>query len=226
MSALLDALESAPPSEETFVQNRREILEHIEGRLGFRLSGEDREAISAVYRAFFDGQLELRFRSHGRPPMPYHPTYRRLLTARSLSGRSGHFLSSAEDYRFVRELVRAGRVVPVVGDFAGPGALRAVGSFLRGRGEVVSAFYVSNVEFYLIRAGRFEDFADNVAALPVSERSLFIRAYFDYGLPHPAELPGERSTTILQRIPRFLALHRSGAYRTFWDVCTVDYLKP
>ena len=42
-------------------------------------------------------------------------------------------------------------IVPVVGNFAGPQALRAVGSFLRDRGATVTAFYLSNVEGYLAR---------------------------------------------------------------------------
>ena len=118
-----------------------------------------------------------------------------------------------------------GRLVPVVGDFAGGHALRAVGDFLRERGETVSAFYVSNVEFYLLRAGGFRQYVDNVRSLPLTEDSLFIRAYFDYGLNHPAAMPGHRSTTILQRIPRFLSLYDSGSLRNYWDICTMDYLQ-
>lgn len=225
LAALLSAVESAEPSPEAFERNLEEIVKHVEHKLRVSLAAEDRSTLRAIYRTFFEGQLELRFRSYGRPAMPYHPTYRDLLTARSPSGEDGHFLASAEDYRYVRDLERAGRVVPVVGDFAGPYALRAIGKFLEEQGETVSAFYVSNVEFYLLRSGRYHQFVANVKELPLREDSLFIRSYFDYGLAHPASLPGYRSTTILQRVPRFLALYQSGVYRSYWDVCTIDYLR-
>lgn len=223
--SLIAALESSPARAELFEQNLTAILEHIERRLVFSVGEEDRADLRSLYRAFFEGQLELRFRSHGRPPMTYHPTFRELLTARSPSGREGHFLTSPDDYGYVRDLARAGRLVPVVGDFAGPASLKAIGSFLRERGEAVAAFYVSNVEFYLIRSGRFGSFVANVRELPLAEDALFIRAYFDYGLAHPVGLPGHRSTTLLQRIPRFLALYEAGVYRSYWDVCTIDYLR-
>jgi hypothetical protein len=223
--ALLAAFESQLPRADVFERNRAAIFEHIEERLRFPLSEEDRAALSSLYQAFFQGQLELRFRSHGRPTMPHHPTFRELLSSKSPSGQRGHFLTSPADYSYVREMARAGRLVPVVGDFAGPRSLKAIAAFLRERGETVSAFYLSNVEFYLIRSRRFASFVANVKQLPLAEDSLFIRAYFDYGLTHPAGIPGHRSTTLLQRIPRFLALYEAGAYRSYWDVCTVDYLR-
>ena len=40
-------------------------------------------------------------------------------------------------------------LVPVVGNFAGPKALRDVGQYIREHGGTVSAFYLSNVEQYL-----------------------------------------------------------------------------
>ena len=66
-------------------------------------------------------------------------------------------------------------IVPVVGDFAGPRALRAIGSYLRARGAVVTAFYVSNVEDYLRRNGVWAAFCANVASMPLDAASVFIR---------------------------------------------------
>ena len=123
-------------------------------------------AIELIYRAYFEEQLGLRFRSHGRRPMPHYPTYRRLLTAEGSDGTLGHFLSRPDDYAFVRELAESGRLLPVIGDFAGEHALRSIGRFVEEQGETVTAFYVSNVEFYLIRSGVFPTYVENVRALP------------------------------------------------------------
>jgi hypothetical protein len=86
------------------------------------------------------------------------------------------FLSSEEAFAFVKGLQTRNLVVPVVGNFAGVKALRAIGSFLREKGTTVSAFYLSNVEEYLRRDGIWSDFCDNVGALPLDETSTFIRS--------------------------------------------------
>jgi hypothetical protein len=220
---VLAALEGSEVEEKLFARNLAAAFEHVEKNLDFPLDAKDRNVLEFTYRSFFDEQLDLRFKSHGRPPMPYHPTYRSLLLAKDAEGEPSHFLSRPDDYDHVRRLAREGRLVPVVGDFAGPHALKAVGKFAREQGETVTAFYVSNVEFYLLRAGLFPSYVENVRALPLTESSQFIRAYFSYGYPHPAALAGHRSTLVRQRIPRFLELFDRGAYEDYWDVSTLDY---
>jgi hypothetical protein len=215
--------ESASPDGDLFAQNLQAVYRHIEGNLGFPLDAEDRRVLDLTYRSFFDEQLELRFKSHGRPPMPYHPTYRTLLLAEDEAGNRAHFLSRPDDYAHVRKLAREGRLVPVVGDFAGAHALQAIGEFARERDLAISAFYVSNVEFYLLRSGVFDRYVENVRGLPLSESSLFIRAYFSYGYPHPAALVGHRSTLVRQKMRRFLDLYDRGAYQDYWDVSTLDF---
>jgi hypothetical protein len=224
LEATLAALDEVAPSEAEFERNLARILDHVENRLRFPLSGADRAEIRAMYRTLFEEQLEIGFRGRG-PLAPGRPTLRALITSRSPSGQTGSFLASSADYGFVRELATSGHVVPVVGDFAGPQALRRIAAWLRQRGETVSAFYVSNVEFYLFRDAAFARFVANVRELPLTPDSVFIRACFDYGRPHPAQLSGHRSATVLQRIPRFLQLHDAGAYKTYWDVCAKDYLR-
>jgi len=220
----LEAVELTPRSEAAFDANLEAAYRHIAGPLGFSLWANDRRDIRNIYRSFFEGQAEIRFRSFGRSSGTYHPTYRTLLLTRSPSGRLGSFLDAPEDYRFVRDLSRAQRIVPVVGDFAGPEALRAIGEWVRTRGLTVSTFYTSNVEFYLMRNHVFDRFVANVRELPSGPDTVIIRACFDYGRTHPAELPGHRSVMLLQRLPRFLELYQAGAYTSDWDVCTVDYL--
>jgi hypothetical protein len=214
-----------PPSEAVFAANLRAAYQHIEGPLAFPLQAPDRDDIRRIYRAFFEEQADIRFRSFGRSWATFHPTYRTLLRARSPSGRFGSFLDSPEDYRFVRDLSRSQRIVPVVGAFDGLRALRAIGGWVRARGLTVSAFYTSNVEFYLMRNQTFERFVANLRELPSQPESVLIRACFDYGRSHPAEIPGQRSVLLLERLPRFLELYDAGSYTTDWDVCTVDYLR-
>jgi hypothetical protein len=224
IEGVLQALEAEKPSEAAFVANLQAAYKHVEEGLKFPLRDRDRVDIQNIYRSFFDEQAEIRFRTFGRTSGTYHPTYRMLVKARSPSGRFGSFLASREDYDFVRGLSRAQRIVPVVGDFAGPQALRAIGAWVREHGLTVSAFYTSNVEFYLMRDRSFPRFVANVRELPSGPDSVLIRSCFDYGRSHPAAIPGHRSVLLLQRLPRFLEQYDAGSYSSDWDVCTADYL--
>ena len=66
-------------------------------------------------------------------------------------------------------------IVPVIGDFGGPSAIRGVGVYVRAHGAVVQAFYASNVAVYLGRDQR-RAFCANLAGLPVSSRSAVIES--------------------------------------------------
>jgi hypothetical protein len=85
------------------------------------------------------------------------------------------FLSSEDNYHFVKDLHARNLFIPVVGDFAGPKAIRAVGQYLRDHGTTLTAFYTSNVETYLFQNNVWAPFYRNVATLPLSASSVFIR---------------------------------------------------
>jgi hypothetical protein len=108
--------------------------------------------------------------------------------------------------------------VPVVGNFAGPKALQAVGDWVRDRGSFVTAFYVSNVEQYLFQDGLFETFAGNVATLPVTPSSTFIRSVSSrYGYRGPYQGHDGRASA-LYPIRTFLRDFEQGRLRTYYDL--------
>ena len=112
------------------------------------------------------------------------PSYAEVITTTDPAGRNWSYLASEEKYRSVRELQQKNLIVPVVGDFAGPKALRAVGQYLKGHDASVSAFYVSNVEQYLTPLAKLQSFYANIATLPLSPSSTFIRSAQTVG-PQP-----------------------------------------
>ena len=68
-------------------------------------------------------------------------------------------------------------IIPLVGNFAGPSALRRVGDYVRAHQAVVNVFYLSNVEQYLFQQGdEWYRFYTNVGALPLDTTSTFIRS--------------------------------------------------
>jgi hypothetical protein len=85
------------------------------------------------------------------------------------------YLATEENFQFLKDLQGRNMVVPVVGDFAGPKAIREIGKYLNGIDATVSVFYLSNVESYLDQS-KTRIFLSNVAILPINENSTFIRS--------------------------------------------------
>ena len=92
------------------------------------------------------------------------------------NGQQRSYLVSEEGFAFVKRLEQNNLIVPIVGNFAGPRALRLVGEYLAEKSETVSVFYLSNVEEYLRRDGTLKTFCANAAALPIDDTSLSIRS--------------------------------------------------
>jgi len=177
-----------------------------------------------VYKSFREDGLDIAYRmddSRGG----YFPTLRDLILQTDLNNKLGNFLATTEDYDFVRNMHRKNLIIPVVGDFAGKKALRAVGDYLRKNGFTVTAFYTSNVEQYLFQNEVFAAFADNVRTLPIDDRSLFIRSATGR-FPHPARLPGHRASTLLQQMSVFLKDFSEGRYQSYFDLVTLNYIGP
>ena len=91
-------------------------------------------------------------------------------------GENRGYLATEESFAFLKNLESRNLLIPVVGNFSGPKAIRAVGRYIGERGGTVSAFYLSNVEQYLTGSGVYMNFCINVATLPLDARSTFIRS--------------------------------------------------
>ncbi len=208
----------------------RRNLEGIQSQIGtFKVLLSDAEVrrVSELYRAFFEGHLDLRweYRSDGDRGISFI-TYRTFLLGRDLEGAPGNFLASNEDYLFVRGMQARNAIIPVTGDFAGSHALRAIGDFVRGRGDRVSAFYLSNVEYYLYPDGRLDEFAENIRYLPTDSRSVMIRAFVNLRQQaHPMRVESHLMTTVLQYTRSFSQLFADGAYRSYLDLGVKNYMQ-
>src|SRR5436309_543768 len=219
---LLTFFERIPPDQNLFQRNLTQIESHIRRQHRFPLSSSDMKVIRDIYQEFFDNQFEIRFRSYGRPMYHFYPSFKEISLEKDLEGNWGNYLNSEEDFLFLKRLQTRNLILPIVGDFAGPKALRAIGDYLREIGETVSVFYVSNVEFYLLQNGVFSQYGENVKRLPTTEKSLFIRAYFRF--PHPERLPGYISATLLQRISNFVQIFDAKQYLSYQELGLRDYI--
>jgi hypothetical protein len=182
-------------------------------RSGFPLSSEDLATISAFHRRFMDEGLWLRFNTTGRPPQSYYPTYRDLLLETDAAGAQSNYLASEDAFQFLKSLHARDRIIPVVGDISGPSALQAIGREIATRGEKLSAFYVSNVEFYLFGQGSYPRFVTNLRSVPRANSAVLIRSIFGRYLA--VGRPGDASTSQLQEVSELIGGYDDGRYRSY-----------
>jgi hypothetical protein len=214
----------AAADEKTYAANLAAVRKTIEEEFQFPLSESDLKSLDYVYKSFREDGLDIAYRmddSRGG----YFPTFRDLILQTDLNNKLGNFLAVAEDYEFLRNMHRKNLIIPVVGDFGGKKALRAVGDYLRKNGFTLTAFYTSNVEQYLFQNEIFAAFAENVRTLPINDRSLFIRSATGR-FPHPARLPGHRASTLLQQISVFLKDFSEGRYQSYFELVTINFIGP
>ncbi len=227
LDQLVNYFDGAPYSDAAYAANLSCIREMITGQFRIPLSEGDLDRLQYISSAFGSEGLEISFR-FGRlgrwPGYGGFPCLRDLILERDLEGKPGNFLVSEEDYQFVRDLHVRNRIIPVTGDFAGGKALRGVGDYLRRNGLSVRAFYTSNVEWYLFRNRVFAAFVENLRKLPLDGESVIIRAVAGRGQPHPARIPGHRTTTILQKISVLLSDYEQGTYADYYDLVTTHYI--
>ena len=220
---LFEAYARVSTSEATYRSNLRAMTELLTKTHGFTLSAADLEQLEAIYFAFFWQGPALRYSTimsgfNGRRGGGGFPTYEEMISQTDWEGLPQSYLASEENFRFVKAMEEKNLIVPVMGNFAGPKAIRAVGRYARARGSSISAFYVSNVEQYLFQDGLFDAFARNVATLPVDERSTFIRsvsARFGYG---GAKTWADGRATALYPIREFNRDFQLGLLRAYYDV--------
>ena len=162
--------------EATFRANLKAIVDHLTKTRGLPLGPDDIAGIGYVYGNFHRFGPDINYTSSINGRSGSGSSYARIVSAiDSATGRERTYLATEANFKLVKSLHDKNLIVPVVGDFAGPKALRAVAAYLKARGATVSAFYVSNVESYLQRNGVWGSFCMNVAALPLDAESVFIR---------------------------------------------------
>ncbi len=251
LSDILDYFSQTPADEKAYAANLVKLRKTIQEDFQFALSENDQKGLEYVYSTFRTDGLNISYRSgsnnlgggFGGPPpgggggFPGggfggggfrgggFPVLKDLIAQTDLNDKTGNFLASDDDYEFVRGLQRKNMIIPVVGNFAGPKALGAIGDYLKKNSFTVTAYYLSNVEQYLFDGDLFTDWANNVRKLPLTDKSLFIRSASGR-FQHPAALPGHRAATLLQQMTVFLKDFDAGLYKSHFDLVTTHYIAP
>ncbi len=136
---IFSAVAMAPRTEETYKENFKKIVELLTKKHNFALVKEDIDGIDYVYGNFYTYGPSISYNSSqgggGRGNMS---TYATLMTATDGAGQSRSYLANETLFGVLKDLEMKNLVVPVVGDFAGPKALRSVGKYIKEQGATVT----------------------------------------------------------------------------------------
>lgn len=230
---LVEYIDRTPSDPKLYEKYRAEIKPLINS-FGFNLTERESEALEKIHRAFYQSGMETRYVIRDRP-MPsnrYFPSYRSILLETDLNNEQRNYLATEDSYQVLKKMQDENRIIPVTGDLSGEHAVKEIGKYLKETGEKVSAFYVSNVEFYLWRqSGSFDRFVANLKSLPIDEKSVIIRSYFNYAYyayQHPLTIENHFSVQLLQTIDSVIKDSDSNTnnYNSYYDLVTrhvIDY---
>ena len=169
---IFERYDSVRPSTEQYVANQALIRTRLLTTRGPKLSESDLQWIDLAFGAFFTSGPAIDYYGSNKVDA-VRPTYRDLMTAKDYVRRPRSFLASEAAFQFVKDLQTRNVIVHVVGDFAGPAALRSIGDYVRDHGDYVRAFYGSNVGVYLSSQQTIA-FCRNLATMPFTKLSWFI----------------------------------------------------
>ena len=217
---LFDAFIGIEPNPELLQKNVDEIEKWLTVHHGFALTPDDLRGIEYVARAFFSEGPDLRYSFPSPRLARVFPTYAELQKTDDGNGMSYAYLSTEENFRALKEYERKNLIVPVIGDFAGPKALRAVGAYITSHGGLVNYVYTSNVEQYLFGNDAYRRYYASVATLPLHEQSTFIRSFFDRGFYYPPGVitPDLHSTQLLDPVNGLLKAFGKDEITSYQDV--------
>ena len=249
VDSLFRAFTAVPPDSVMYLRGVATIRFHLINQHGFDLSDDDIGGLRYVYDAFFNGgpTINYRFAPAGAPagsgtfgPSGYRgmPTYTDLMVQQDGNAVQRSYLATEANFRVVKDLETRNLVIPVVGNFAGPKAIRAVGQYLRDHGATVTAFYASNVEQYLFRQNDdWNKYYENVAMLPLDSTSTFIRSIgagfrggppgttvppITYTAPAPSG-PFMRLPSVLCSMQGLIEAYRAGKIIGYYDVIGMSH---
>jgi len=224
---LMAAYQHEEASQELFDRNLQEAKDWLVKHHSFALSDDDLTGLEYVYKAFYEGgpDLNYSFPNGGFFRGGNFPNYADLMSETDGHGEHRSYLASEDQFRALSEIEKNNAIVPIVGNFSGPKALRAVGEYLRQHNATVTAFYTSNVEMYLFQQGDdWKKFYSNVATLPVTDKSTFIRSVSNRGLRFQFRnsAPGARASTRLNPIADLIRAYRAGRIDGYYDVIAMS----
>ena len=218
--SLFNAIWYTPSDSALYRRNLAAVKTHLLRQHGFPLTSDDLAGIDYVYDAFYYGGPGIDYSYPRLQNNSRYPNYADLMVQNDGRGVQRSFLATEAIFRRIKDMETRNLIVPVVGDFGGPSAIRAVGDYLRAHEATVGAIYVSNVEQYLFQGDAWRRYYESVATLPVDSTTTFIRSVggaFGGGGGGFIRLP-----SVLSSVQGLLAAYREGRIASYYDVIQIS----
>ena len=217
VTTLFRAYLNAPRAVSVLSAHQQSAIVELRARFGPMFTKDDEGVLKYISQAFFEAGPLLTYVGDIRAPKVgtgvidrFWPTLATVMTATDAEGRQRSYLATESNYQYIRRVQKRNLIVPVVGNFGGPKALRAIGEYVASQDRTVTAFYLSNVEQYLFQGGPWKKFYENVATLPLDDTSTFIRFW--------APVLDPNSPERLAPIKPFLEAVAAGQIKRFEDL--------
>lgn len=228
---LFDAAYMESADQKRFEANTKDVIDLLTVKHGFPLSVDDESQLAWIYSCFFKYGPDLTYQAcetggggfgggrrgfgRGFGGMMFR-SFADLQLQTDAEGANHSYLATEANFRWIRNFESRNLIVPVMGDFMGPKAIRAVGAWVRAHGAVVGTFYTSNVEQYLFQTPTWGQFYANIASLPLDNGSTLIRSV-PSNMIQPAQ-PGAHAASMLSSMKALAAAYAAGEISDYYDV--------
>ena len=220
VDSLFAAFWWVPTDSALYRRNLAAVKDHLVERHGFALSADDLAGITYVYNAFYYGGPVIDYSYPNQSnPNNWAPTYADLMVQSDGRGVQRAYLATEASFRFLRDMQMRNLIVPVVGDFGGPSAIRAMGRYLKDCNATVTTIYTSNVEQYLFQSDAWRRYYENVATLPTDSTTTFIRSI---GGNFGSRAGYPRLPSVLGSVRELLTAYREGRIHQYADVIAMS----
>ena len=219
--SIFNAFWWVPTDSLLYRRNLAAVKDHLVKKHGFALSEDDLSGITYVYNAFYYGGpvIDYSYPNQQGNGMGWAPSYADLMVQTDGRGVQRSFLATEANFRMLKDMQLKNLIIPVVGDFGGPSAIRAVGQYLKDRNATVTAIYTSNVEQYLFQSDAWRRYYENVATLPTDSTTMFIRSV---GGNFGGRGGSPRLPSVLSSVRELLAAYREGRINQYGDVIALS----
>lgn len=236
---LFDAAYMESADQKLFEANTKAVIELLSVKHGFKLSVDDESQLTWIYSCFFKYGPDLTYQAcesggggfgggrggaggfgRGFGGGMMFRSFADLQTQTDAADVNHAYLASEANYKWIKDFEARNLIVPVMGDFMGPKAIRSVGAWVRDHGSVVGTFYTSNVEQYLFQTSTWEEFYKNIASLPLDDGSTLIRSVPN-NMVTPKQ-PGARAASMLTSMKALTKAFAAGQIGGYYDVVKIS----
>lgn len=220
---ILQAVFSLPPDRAVYTKTLKAVEEHLTTTHGFPLTPSQINGLEGIFGMFFSYGPGITYQNGNSGRGNVYPTYWDMQVTDDNAGVNHAYMQTAAQFQTIKRMEEANLIVPVMGNFGGSKAVRAVGAWVREHGGTVTTFYTSNVEQYLFQDNIWREWYRNVATLPLDETSQFIRSAFNMGgYGGFGGGGGLRSAQLTCSIQTLLAAFSAGRINSYYDVIALS----